>query len=180
MATEGSNLETVTKGALTQPVPIGQTILAPQNLIMVAVVIVAIVVVNALMHPKGNQVVAIEPSLLFEEEPAPSPKATTPAEKLENSRVLSWIISLLGLSYLVIKLFFKGGSFDLGSVIMLFLFLGIILHGTPLSYVKAFGKSVNGAAGILLQFPFYAGIMGIITGVGQRGPTAHNTRHWMG
>ena len=169
MATEGSNLETVTKGALTQPVPIGQTILAPQNLIMVAVVIVAIVVVNALMHPKGNQVVAIEPSLLFEEEPAPSPKATTPAEKLENSRVLSWIISLLGLSYLVIKLFFKGGSFDLGSVIMLFLFLGIILHGTPLSYVKAFGKSVNGAAGILLQFPFYAGIMGIITGVGASG-----------
>ena len=169
MATEGSNLETVTKGALTQPVPIGQTILSPQNLIMVAVVIVAIVVVNALMHPKGNQVVAIEPSLLFEEEPAPLPKATTPAEKLENSHVLSWIISLLGLSYLVIKLFFKGGSFDLGAVIMLFLFLGVILHGTPLSYVKAFGKSVNGAAGILLQFPFYAGIMGIITGVGASG-----------
>ena len=155
--------------ALMHPIPIGQTILAPQNLIMVAVVIVAIVVVNALMHPKGNQVVAIEPSLLFEEAPAPSPKATTPAEKLENSRVLSWIISLLGLSYLVIKLFFKGGSFDLGSVIMLFLFLGVILHGTPVSYVKAFGKSVNGAAGILLQFPFYAGIMGIITGVGTSG-----------
>ena len=169
MATEGSNLEVVTKGALMHPIPIGQTILAPQNLIMVAVVIVAIVVVNALMHPKGNQVVAIEPSLLFEESPAPSPKATTPAEKLENSRVLSWIISLLGLSYLVIKLFFKGGSFDLGSVIMLFLFLGVILHGTPVSYVKAFGKSVNGAAGILLQFPFYAGIMGIITGVGTSG-----------
>ena len=51
MATEGSNLEAVTKGALTHPIPIGQTILAPQNLIMVAVVIVAIVVVNALMHP---------------------------------------------------------------------------------------------------------------------------------
>ncbi|MBR7023317.1 MAG: TIGR00366 family protein, partial [Bacteroidales bacterium] len=51
MATEGSNLEAVTKGALTHPVPIGQTILAPQNLIMVAAVIVAIVVVNSLMHP---------------------------------------------------------------------------------------------------------------------------------
>ena len=169
MATEGSNLEVVTKGALTHPIPIGQTILAPQNLIMVAVVIVAIVLVNALMHPKGDQVVTIEPTLLFEEEPKPQPKATTPAEKLENSPVLSWIISLLGLSYLVIKLFFKGGSFDLGAVIMLFLFLGVILHGTPLAYVRAFGKSVGGAAGILLQFPFYAGIMGIITGVGASG-----------
>ncbi len=67
------------------------------------------------------------------------------------------------------KLFVKGGSFDLGAVIMLFLFLGVILHGTPLAYVKAFGKSVGGAAGILLQFPFYAGIMGIITGVGESG-----------
>ena len=81
MATEGSNLETVTKGALTHPIPIGQTILAPQNLIMVAEVIVAIVVVNSFMHPKGEHVVAIEPSLLFEEEAKPEPKVTTPAEK---------------------------------------------------------------------------------------------------
>ena len=169
MATPGSGLKEITKGALTQPVPVGQTVLAYPNLIMVAVVIVAIVVVNALMHPKGEHVVAIEPSLLYEEEPQPVTTATTPAEKLENSRVLSWIIALLGLSYLVIKLFFKGGSFDLGAVIMLFLFLGIIMHGTPLAYVHAFGKSVGGAAGILLQFPFYAGIMGIITGVGASG-----------
>ena len=169
MATESSNLEVVTKGALTHAIPIGQTVLAPQNLLMVAVTIAAIVLVNALMHPKGDQVIAIEPSLLYEEESKPEPKPSTPSEKLENSRILAWIITLLGLSYLVIKLFFKGGSFDLGAVIMLFLFLGIVLHGTPLAYVKAFGKSVSGAAGILLQFPFYAGIMGIITGVGASG-----------
>ena len=169
MATESSNLEQVTKGALTQPIPIGQTVLAPQNLIMVATIIVAIVAVNALMHPKGDHVMAIDPSLLYEEEPKPEPKPSTPSERMENSRILAWIITLLGLSYLVIKLFFKGGSFDLGAVIMLFLFLGIVLHGTPLAYVKAFGKSVSGAAGIILQFPFYAGIMGIITGVGESG-----------
>ena len=169
MASKESNLEKVTNGTLTQPIPVSETILTYQNLIIVAVVIFAIVVVNALMHPKGEHVVTIEPSLLFEEEPKPAPKATTPAEKLENSRILSWIISLLGLTYLVIKLFVKGGTFDLGAVIMLFLFLGVILHGTPLAYVKAFGKSVGGAAGILLQFPFYAGIMGIITGVGESG-----------
>ena len=43
----------------------------------------------------GEQVVTIEPSLLFEEETKAELKATTPAEKLENSRLLSWIISLL-------------------------------------------------------------------------------------
>ena len=69
----------------------------------------------------------------------------------------------------MLKLFFRGGSLDLNSVIMLFLFVGVILHGTPLAYVRAFTKSATGAAGILLQFPFYAGIMGIITGVGHSG-----------
>ena len=169
MATPGSGLKEITKGALQNPVPVSQTILAPQNLIMVAVVIIAIVAVNALMHPKKDQVVAVEPALLFEEAPTPAPKATTPAEKMENSRLLAWIIALLGLSYLVIHLFVRKGAFDLGSVIMLFLFTGIILHGTPLAYVRAFGKSVSGAAGIILQFPFYAGIMDIITGVGASG-----------
>ena len=169
MATPGSGLKEITKGALQNPVPVSQTILAPQNLIMVAVVIIAIVVVNSLMHPKKDQVIAVDPALLYEEEPTPAPQATTPAEKMENSRLLAWIIALLGLSYLVIHLFVRKGAFDLGSVIMLFLFTGIILHGTPLAYVRAFGKSVSGAAGIILQFPFYAGIMGIITGVGASG-----------
>ena len=169
MATPGSGLKEITRGAVENPVPVDQTILNPYNLIMVAVVILALVVVNALMHPKGEMVVSIDPSLL-EEEPEPKKAvSTTPAEKMENSPILSWVIALLGLTYLVIKLFVKGGTFDLGAVIMLFLFLGLILHGTPLAYVHAFGKAATGAAGILLQFPFYAGIMGIITGVGQSG-----------
>ena len=169
MATQGSGLKEITRGAVENPVPISQTILDPHNLVMVAVVIVAIVVVNALMHPKGDNVVSIEPSLLYEEDTKPVAKATTPAEKLENSRVLTWLIALLGFTYLGIHLFVKGASFDLGAVIMLFLFMGLILHGTPLNYVHAFGKSVSGAAGIILQFPLYAGIMGIITGVGTSG-----------
>ena len=169
MATPGSGLKEITKEALQNPIPVSQTILAPQNLIMVAVVIIAIVIVNSLMHPKKDLVIAVDPALLNEEEPAPASKASSPAEKMENSRLLAWIIALLGLSYLVIHLFVRKGAFDLGSVIMLFLFTGIILHGTPLAYVRAFGKSVSGAAGIILQFPFYAGIMGIITGVGASG-----------
>ena len=168
MATPGEALTTATNGILTEPVSVSQTILHPYNIIMVLLVIVALVAVNSLMHPKQG-VVAVDPSLLTEEPDKVAPAAATPAEKMENSRVLAWLIALLGLSYLVIKLFFRGGSFDLNSVIMLFLFVGVILHGTPLSYVRAFTKAATGAAGILLQFPFYAGIMGIITGVGHSG-----------
>ena len=169
LATPGPDLAAATNGAIVDPIAISQTVLHPFNIGMVVLVIIAITVVNAIMHTKGSQVVTVDPSLLVEDPPIEKRKADTPAEKLENSRLLSGLVALLGISYLIISLGFKGGAFDLGSVIMIFLFLGVIFHGTPLAYVRAFGKAASGAAGIILQFPFYAGIMGIITGVGESG-----------
>lgn len=168
MATPGDSLAKATNGALTAPVPISHTILDIHNIVIVLAVIVAITIVNSLMHPKSGAVV-VDLALLVEEPEEVKAVSATPAERLENSPVLSWVISLLGLSYLVVHLFVRGGAFDLNSVIMLFLFAGIVLHGTPVRYVRAFGKAASGASGILLQFPFYAGIMGIITGVGASG-----------
>lgn len=170
MATPGEALSKATNGILTSPVAITETIFDYHNLVICVIVVMALVVVNSLMHPKADKVIAINPALLEEETEAPvQTKGDTPAEKLENSRVLGWLLAILGFSYLTIHLFVRGGSFDLGSVIMLFLFLGLVLHGTPLAYVRAFGKAATGAAGIILQFPFYAGIMGIITGIGESG-----------
>ena len=172
MATPGDALVTATNGALTAPVPVSETILNPHNIIMVLLVIVAITVANTLMHPQKDAVV-VDPKLLEEDQLSTlnSQLSTekTPAQRMEHSPVLSWMIALLILSYLVVKLGFRGGSLDLGIVIMLFLALGLMLHRTPLAYVRAFGKAATGSAGIILQFPFYAGIMGIITGVGASG-----------
>jgi short-chain fatty acids transporter len=156
---------------------VADTILNPYNLVMVLLVIVGITIANTLMHPKQGAV-TVDPALLEEQEPntkhSPltthhSPLKKTPAQRLEQSPILSWLISLLLISYLVIKLGFHGGSIDLNIVIMLFLALGLLLHRTPVDYVRAFGKAATGASGIILQFPFYAGIMGIITGIGASG-----------
>lgn len=172
MATPGEALAKATNGALTAPVPVGQTILDPHNLVMVLLVIVAITVANTLMHPKKGAVV-VDPALLTDEETAPQSlkgvKDVTPAQRMEYSPILSWAIALMLVAYLVVKLVFRGATLDLGIVIMIFLALGLMLHGTPLAYVRAFGKAAMGASGIILQFPFYAGIMGIITGVGESG-----------
>ena len=168
MASDVDELVKDTNGVITSVIPIGNTILDWHNIIMVVLVTIALVAINSLMHPKTG-IVAIDPALLKEDEEVKIEKATTPATKLENSRVLSLILALLGFAFLIISLFIKKKAFDLGSVILLFLFLGIVLHKTPIAYVRSFSKSVGGAAGILLQFPFYAGIMGIITGVGESG-----------
>lgn len=169
MATPGEALAKATNGVLTSPVPVTSTILAPQNIIMVVVVMVAIVAVNALMHPKDDKVFVVDANLLKEESDEVFAKPSTPAEHLEQSKLLTWIVSAIGLGYFVLHIFVKGAALDINSVILLFLFMGVLLHGTPLAYVHAFGKAAKSAAGILLQFPFYAGIMGIITGIGESG-----------
>ena len=171
MATPGEALATATNGALTSPVPVGQTILDPQNLIIVMLVIIGITVANTLMHPRQGAV-TVDPILLADEADTVAPPAKverTPAQRLEYSPLLSWLIALMFIVFLVVRLGFRGGSLDLGAVIMIFLALGLLLHGTPVAYVRAFGKAASGASGIILQFPFYAGIMGIITGVGASG-----------
>jgi short-chain fatty acids transporter len=171
MATEGE-IGKVTGGAMNLTVPVSQTIFDVHNLVMVLLVIVAITVANTLMHPKKGAV-TVDPALLEEEPKALKTsmdlKDPTPAQRLENSPILSWMIALLLAAYVVVKLGFRGGSLDLGTVIMIFLSLGLMLHGTPMAYVRAFGKATTGAAGIILQVPLYAGIMGIITGVGASG-----------
>ena len=168
MASDLNDLVKATNGVVTETLPISNTILDPHNIIMAAIVIMALVIVNAMMHPKEG-IIAIDPSLLKEDEVIDNVKPSTPAERLEHSRLLSVVLAVLGFAYLIVSLSVKGGSFDIGAVILLFLFLGVILHKTPIAYVRAFTKSVGGAAGIVLQFPFYAGIMGIITGVGESG-----------
>ena len=173
MATPGDALAQATGGVLASPIPVGQTILDPHNIVMVLLVIVGITVANTLMHPKQGAVV-VDSALLADDDTQNSEfknqqSQTTPAQRMERSPILSWIIALLMVAYLVVKLGFRGGSLDLGIVIMIFLSLGLMLHGTPLAYVRAFGKAATGASGIILQFPFYAGIMGIITTAGSSG-----------
>lgn len=169
MATPGESLSKATNGVLTSPVPVSDTIFNGYNLIIVVAVIAAITVVNALMHPKRDAV-TVDPRLLEEEPVATTPMAeSTPAARMDHSRMLAWLAALLGLSYMVLHLGWQGGAFDLNMVILLFLCLGVLCYGTPQSYVQAFSVAAKGAAGIILQFPFYAGIMGIITGVGESG-----------
>ncbi len=155
-------LAAATGGAVTEAISTSQTIFAPWNLAMVAIIIVCLPFINAKMHPHGDEVITVDPELLREadvEYPAP----TTPAEKMENSVVMSAIISIAGVVFLVYYFTTNGFNITLNIVNFLFLILGIIFHKTPIGYVRAITDSTKGAAGIILQFPFYAGIMGMMT-----------------
>ena len=164
-----------TAGAVTEIVPPSQTIFSAWNLIMVLAVVVVVAFVNAKMHPDPKDVVSIDPKLL---EDAPdntevkARKDQTPAEKLENSMVLSYIVVVIGAIYLIYY-FVNAGSIlnalSLNIVNLIFLILGIAFHKTPISYVRAITESAESAGGIILQFPFYAGIQGMMVTVGSNG-----------
>jgi short-chain fatty acids transporter len=154
-----------TGGVLTASIPIQETILAPYNLVILVGLLLVIPFVNAKMHPKDEDVVLINPALLKEDEFVPE-KSTTPATWMENSRLLSLFVVFLG-GVVLHNHFSRAGfaALNLNTVNLLFLIVGVLLHGTPIRYVKAINKGISGAGGILLQFPFYGGIMGMMSGI---------------
>ena len=85
------------------------------------------------------------------------------AEKIENSKILWVIVLVFGFAYIIKYLFILKGSIGLNIVNMIFMFLGILFHGDLRKYVDAIAEAAGGASGIILQFPFYAGIMGMMT-----------------
>ena len=94
----------------------------------------------------------------------------TPAEKVENSIYVNLVLAILGFSY-IIYYFTTSKKIDLNLNIVnfIFLMLGVLLHKTPRSLINAFSEATKGAAGIILQFPLYAGIMGMMTGASEAG-----------
>lgn len=168
----GENGMANTGGAVTELIPTGETIFSAWNLIMIVLVVVLTAVIFAISHPKEEDTFVVDPALLEDVEreyPAP----VTPAEKIENSPILAWIIGIAGLVWIVVNFFIKievnGTMFgkglnglDLNAVNFIFLILGLIGHGTPIRYVHAVIDAAKGAAGVILQFPFYAGIQAMM------------------
>ena len=149
-------------------IPTSQTIFSWQNLLLVAIFLVTIPIINMLMTPKNqDEILEVDPALFEDEEEAPlKAKADmTPAERIENSWILSMMIGAIGVVY-IISFFVKGGGLGLNVVNFIFLILGIILHTTPIRYVNAVNDAIKNCGGIVLQCPFYAGIMGMMISSG--------------
>ncbi|MCC5958214.1 MAG: short-chain fatty acid transporter [Rhodobacteraceae bacterium] len=140
----------------------GMTIFASFNLTIVGVLFVVIPLTNWLMVPRAEESVYVTPEQLGEEE-AENFVPQRPAEHLENSRILMWLVGIPGLIFLAHYFFVRGSGLNLNIVNYLFLMLGIVLHGTARNLMIALNEAVKGGAGIVIQFPFYAGIMAIMT-----------------
>lgn len=148
-------------------IPLTETIFSPHILITALVVLIVLPLVNASMHPKaGEKVTEISANIANDDaKSAPTESLLgdekTFAGRLNNSRILSLLIGLTGMAYVGLH-FYNNGNLDLNMINFFILFLGILLLGTPMKYVEKVNEGVKTIGGIILQFPFYAGIMAIM------------------
>nr|WP_300091561.1 short-chain fatty acid transporter [Sedimentibacter sp.] len=141
------------------------TIFSPMNLFISGIIIFGLPFVCKAMMPDKEHTIEVDPAKLVEKE-ARSEDASkfSPADKMERSKIL-WLITLaLGFVYIVYNFTKVGLNLSLDFVNFIFLFVGVLLHGNLRNYIDAVNEAAASAAGIILQFPFYAGIMGMMVG----------------
>lgn len=148
------------------------TIFLWQSLVAVAVEIVVVTAVMWLATPPAGRGktaedmgIALRPAMESRPEAVRSEPAT-PGSWLEHSSLLTWVVCGLGFTYLA-RYFGRAddplNALNLNIVNFGFLLAGCALHRTPGRLMRAFHEATPSVWGVILQFPFYAGIAGVIT-----------------
>jgi short-chain fatty acids transporter len=156
VATEGHFLEKV-----AGVIPTSETIFHPGTITILVALLITIPIFIVLMAPKKGIISYTPPTnskKAAEQEENPN---DTPAGKLESTPFLGIGIGLIGLIYIVFE-FINGRDLDLNIINIAFLSLGLILHKSLIQYAKAFKEAASAISPIILQFPFYAGIIAVL------------------
>lgn len=98
------------------------------------------------------------------------PIEDAPVGRLETIETSPWILRALAAPMVLALAFFiwrKGlGRVGLDTVNLTLWIAAMALHGRPDRFVRACENGIRGATGIFIQFPLYAGIMGMMAGAG--------------
>lgn len=166
-ATPGSALNIIEKET-GNIAPLSETIFTAYNLVPTILIFLMIPLLLVTIAPPLSERKRIDPALLVgADAPADPPKeASTFASALENAWIVTAILVAMCLYYEWTVISARGFSLDINGMIFIALTLGLIFHARPIRYVRAFNAAARTVGPILLQFPLYGGIMGMMTGTG--------------
>ena len=86
------------------------------------------------------------------------------ADKMDNSRILGGVLAVTGVVVFLSAFLTQGlGALDLNNFNFGFLMIGLLLYVSPTRYLREFNDADQSSAGVVLLFPFYAGIIGSMT-----------------
>ena len=171
LATPGNPLLAPASGepVIDRVIPVTETLFIPFNLVFIAILGAVALAMVMLLHPRQNvqtltseQIDRMMPTLPDEQAPE------TPAARMEASRgwiVLAAILIGYPLGYSMVTRGF-GATWTINAYNAVFLVAALLLQGRPANLVRAFANGARTASGVILQFPFYAGIFGVINNTG--------------
>ncbi|MDE1179941.1 TIGR00366 family protein [Paraburkholderia sp.] len=165
-STPGSAMNVVQK--LTgQVLPFGSTVFTSFNLVPTIVMLVAMPFVFAWLKPRDEDAVVLDT-----EKHPDAPPRVKPQGKLSFARWIeySWIgsafIGAVGVAVLVVARSEHIAFTGVNAVIFVMFIAGVILHGYPLAYADAVKNAAKQTGSMMLQYPLYGGIMGMMDATG--------------
>ena len=151
-------------------VPLTETVFSPFNLVLSAVVMVALASLSRFLQPSRKKDRFLVPSGILEDkvfEPPQRPAKKSFATLVDHSYGINLLIGLCGIIFLGSQFAaFHLQQVSINTINFFFLVAAILLHPSPASVGKAAQQGVRFIHGIVIQFPLYAGIYGIIQGTG--------------
>lgn len=154
------------------PIPLSETLFAPFNLVLcVALLLIVPWLFSRMASPAHEKLWTVAPLQLADDAEPPDAGGRESAERraagggqrLASRALLLLVVAIAGAA--VVQVFGAAGilrGLSLNTVIVLLLLLGLLLFGTPHRYARAFEASAGEAGAILLQFPFYFGVLGLL------------------
>ncbi len=150
-------------------IPTSETIFAGFNIITALVLLLTIPIMMSQLAPANKaDIKTVDPKifdnehLLIEEV---KKDEFTFADKLEHSRIINLLLAIAALIYMV-KYFSTGGSLTLNTINISFLMLALLLNKTPRQFINNCHEGGKSLGPIVMQFPLYGGIMGMMVSSG--------------
>jgi short-chain fatty acids transporter len=155
-----------------ESIALSDSIGSPLNFVVSGGLVVLVPILLALLAPKSNgdirtiEAFGVNPGHTHEQKVHHKSLPDT----LNHSTVVAWLLAIPLLLALGRHMVVSGiDRLGLNEITMFMLGVGLLLHGSPVGYMHAITRGAKGCAGIIIQFPLYAGIMAIMVSSGLMG-----------
>ena len=164
LATEGSSYATIVGKTMS----VAETCYNPMNIILFTILAVCFVLLVLFTRPGVSELVELG-DIATQADAIPesyrsTEKAVTPAEKMNTCKPFMWITGLFIFAYIIYSVAAKGllGALNMNLVIFMFVGINCFLFPEPHAWIEAHKDSMHLATDVMLQFPFYGAIMGMM------------------
>ncbi|WP_372738311.1 short-chain fatty acid transporter [Neptunomonas sp.] len=143
----------------------------PANIILWVILASMTTLIAMWTRPSASEIVEFKQdfaSVATQSEPVVDEFKGSIAHRLNSSRFLAWAIGLLGVMMICYTILKNGlfSSLSLSFVIFIFLIANFFLYNTPARFITAYRDNLKLATDVMIQFPFYGGIAGMMASSG--------------